>query len=990
MMHTREYIKALLTISAIIPAIFSQAATISGHLIDASDKSSLPEATVKLVTATRDSTMLKGITTDEDGNFWLTDVDAGKYVIQLSYVGYHSGRRTVTIGKDGADVKLGDIALKASSIMLKETTVTGVKTEIKVKEDTVEYNADSYKTQPNAVVEDLLKRLPGVQVSSDGKITANGKEVSKILLNGKEFFADDPKVATKNLPSNIVDKVQVVDRKSDLARLTGVDDGEDETVINLSVKKGMDNGWLGNISTGYGTDNRYEASAMLNRFWNGNQLTILGGGNNTNNLGFTDGGAQRFQRFGGTNGINKSQTAGINFNIGNGEIFRVGGSVMYSHSDRDTRTLSNRQYLFTDSTSWYKDNSIARDRGHNVRGDFRMRWQIDSLNTLEFRPNFSMNFNKSDKMDTSVTIAGDPMQSIINRSQTAYNSDGSSYEFGGELVFNHNFKSHPGRSYSAQGRYKLSNVHENGTTYTKNAYYFVPDKNELINQVYKNHRWSDDYSGRLTWTEPLGNVKNGRFLTLSYTGEFERSNADKLVYDLPGSTNNPDDRNGAGGTNNSSITSTAAYEVTSSLFSDDLVKYITNEYSSDVFTNPTLLSQILKVEIGPNDVLNTNQSDKFRNDYFNESMQIGFKQVRKQYNLDVGFSVNSAMSKSDDLMNDARTIPSHWVWNVAPYARLRYKFSKTRNLAFNYRARSSQPSLTQLQPVADVSNPLRVVVGNPDLKPTFTQRFNLRYSDFNQDAQRSIMGMINGQFASNSIISTTNYNQQTGGQVTTYANVGGVWNVSGMGMISFPLRNKSFYLSSNANAMYSSTVGYNNNQYNRSGSLTLSIAPGIAYRTDYVDIELRPSYTFQTTHNTVQSSANQTIHTYGGMLFGNYYTPFGLVLNSDLTFSGTSGYSEGYNVNQWLWNASISYQFLKGKSASLTAKVYDILHQKKNISRNVTANYIEDVSYNSLTRYVMFTFTYKFNTFGSNKDIPKNNYDGFGHHGGGFHGGPPM
>ena len=242
------------------------------------------------------------------------------------------------------------------------------------------------------------------------------------------------------------------------------------------------------------------------------------------------------------------------------------------------------------------------------------------------------------------------------------------------------------------------------------------------------------------------------------------------------------------------------------------------------------------------------------------------------------------------------------------------------------------------------------------------------------------MAMINAQYTLNSIISMTDFNSETGGQITTYGNVNGVWNAFAMGMISVPLRNKKFYFSAHLNTRYSNTVGYNNKEYNRSGSLSINASPGMTFRSDLVEIQLRPNYNIQTTHNTVQSQNNRTIHRYGAMVNGNLTLPFGVTLNTDLNFSASEGYTDGYNTEQWLWNASLSYEFLKGRQASITARVYDILGQTKSISRTVNANYIQDSEYNTLTRYVMFTFAYRFNTFGSNKDLPAGarDYSGFG------------
>ena len=950
------------------------AANIRGRIVDAADKSPLAEATVRLVKASKDSAYVAGVAADAEGRFRLTGVREGKYLLSVSYIGYATVTKPVTVGQ--ADLRLGDIALSESSIMLREATVVGVKTEITVKEDTVEYNADSYKTQPNAVVEDLLKRLPGVEVGSDGKITAQGKEVKKILIDGKEFFADDPKVASKNIPVEMVDKLQVVDRKSDLARLTGVDDGEEETVINLTVKRGMNNGWFGSVTGGYGTDDRYSGSLIINHFRDGNQFTILGGANNTNEPAFTDGGASRFSRFGGNNGINTTQSAGFNFNVGKEETFRAGGSLLYSHTDRDSRNKSSYQYLLDEGNTYDDSYSTSRDKGHNIRGDFRLKWEVDSFNTLEFRPNFSLNFSDSWKTDSSMMRNKD--FELQSKSISSYVNDGKSYEFGGQLVYNHKFRSHPGRSYSAQLRYNFSNVRENGTTLTHNTFAGDEAEDDDINQIYNSHRWSNTIHWRLTWTEPLGDVKNARFLTAAYRGNYKFNNADKFVYDVA-----------TGGTSPMPAPRTYSPLLEAALNDVAFCRAIATKYSPLVLLDYRLLADVLESELQGTD-FNEQLSSSMRNDMFTQSFQLGFKQVRKEYNLDAGLQLNSSMMRSDDLLDSARNVPERWTWHISPYARIRMKFSKTRNLAFDYRSRYNEPSVSQLQPVADVSNPLRVVIGNPDLKSTFTQNVNLRFNDFNQEAQRSIMAMIGGQYSLNSIISKVTYDQATGGQTTTYENVNGVWNAFGMCMFSFPFKRKSWYYSTMTRLSYSSTVGYNNSTYNRSGTFSWHFAPGISFRPDGLELELRPTYNYQTTHNSTQTSANRDIHTYGAMMNGTYYAPLGFVVATDVRYSSSSGYTDGYNSTQWLWNASLSYQFLRDKSATITAKVFDILGQRQSISRSVTANYIRDMEYNTLSRYVMFTFTYKFTTFGGQKNNPKvdGEFMGRGRHFGG--GRPPM
>ncbi|MDE7443189.1 MAG: TonB-dependent receptor, partial [Muribaculaceae bacterium] len=479
-------------------AVAIYAGTIRGKVLDTTGEP-LPDATVRVLAA-RDSAFVTGAAANANGVYSITDIKAGKYIVQANYIGFDPAYKNVTVKADGS-TQVEPFKLTESSIMLKETTVVGVKTPIKVMEDTIEYNADTYKTQPNAVVEDLLKRLPGVEVGTDGSITANGQTVKKILVDGKEFFSDDPAVASKNLPVDMVDKLQVVQRKSDLARMTGVDDGEDETVINLTVKKGMNNGWFGTVEGGYGTDERYKGAFVVNRFWNGNQLTVLGNANNMNDAGFTDGNGNRFRRFGGNNGINTTQSLGVNFNIGKEEIIRIGGDVMYSHNDRDTRTKQHVENLLTDMTTIEDKSTLARDKGHNVRGDFRVMWNVDSFNLVEFRQKWSLYFKDSETLGTSSNY--NSLSQKISNARNLTDTHGKSYEFGGRLIYNHKFRNHKGRSVSFFGNYQLSNVRETEYSWSRNAFWQLDSLYEDYQET-TDHRWTNSVTGRVSWTEPLG------------------------------------------------------------------------------------------------------------------------------------------------------------------------------------------------------------------------------------------------------------------------------------------------------------------------------------------------------------------------------------------------------------------------------------------------------------------------------------------------------
>ncbi|MGM9804580.1 MAG: outer membrane beta-barrel protein [Muribaculaceae bacterium] len=968
-------------------------AKITGKIVDADDQSPLIEATLKLVKASRDSTFVNGATSDVEGNFSIPTVPAGRYVLKITYLGYSNINKSVTVPQSGK-LALGTIAMKPSSVMLKEATVVGVKTEITVKEDTVEYNADSYKTQVNAVVEDLLKRLPGVEVGTDGSITANGKTVTKFLVDGKEFFADDPTVASKNLPANMIDKLQVIDRKSDLARLTGVDDGEDETVINLTVKKGMNQGWVGNVTAGYGSDDRYGARGMANYFRDGNQFSFVAGANNTNNMGFTDGGAARFSRGGGNSGINTSQNLGFNFNIGNEETFRIGGNVMYSHSSRDYQTQRSTIQSFTDYTNVTQSKSISKNDRDNVGMNLRLRWQIDSCNVIDFRPNMSLNFNKS--WDNSIsqlatgTTAADA--TAVNRSAEQDVDDGKSYEFGGELVYNHNFKSHKGRSFSAQVRYQLSNMRENNNTHTLNEYEDDAAEDEDISQLIRNHTWSNTVNGRITWTEPLGDITKANFLQFAYRANYRFNNSDKNVYDRYSTLSDVPEAQTA---------LNSQYFMYSLLSDANVQRSLKETFGFSTLDNEELLFDILDRDYNVRDALdvfNHNQSSQFRNQFFTQYFQLGYKKVNSLYRLDAGVQLMGTMQKSKDLLNPERNITTSWLWSPAPYARIRFKFTKTRSLSIDYRANASQPSVTQLQPVPDVSNPMRISVGNPDLKATFSHRFNFRFNDFNSESQRSWMLNAGFNYTKNNVSSVSISDRTTGKSASTYTNLDGSWNANLMGMMSMPLPGKKFYFRSFMRLAYSRSEGYNvgksditttdltkaesilqyvsDDMLNKAGSFNFSFSPGMSFRTSIVELELRPTYGYQSSRNSLTTANNRDIHSYGGRFDGTLYIG-NLVLNTDLRYTATSGYDSGYNTKQWIWNASIEYQFLRGKNATIGIKGYDMLGQRKNITFSNTGQSEVQSWTNSLGRYFMGTVSYRFQTFGK-REKGAVDYDGFG------------
>lgn len=926
--------------AAVVGASIASAAVVRGKVTDTQGEP-LPGASISLLKP--DSTLVDGVSSTPNGNFTISKVGQGRYIVKADYIGFTTVCQNINVKSNADTLRLSTFKLAESSIVLKEAVAIGVATPIKVMEDTIQYAANAYKTQPNAAVEDLLKRLPGVEVDQSGGITAQGQKVTKILLDGEELFGDDPTVASKNLPVNIVEAAQVITRKSDLARLTGVDDGEEETVINLTVKKGMNRGWNGTIEAGYGTDNRWLGRFNVMGRHDKNQFMLFGNFNNCNQQGFGDMSGGRFRRFGGTNGINTTETVGGSFTLANNDKLRFGGDVLYAHSDRDSETTTHRLNLLAGTNNSTEDSETSsRDKSDNIRGNFRLLWEPDSFNTLEFRPRFSYFLNNTSRNSYSENMNG---STAVSRSRNISTSKGHGYDVSGRLIYNHKFDSHRGRSFSISANYSLSDTREDETVWSRNAFWMLDSIYEDY-QLINNHTWNNNVDARVSWIEPIGDVKNGNFMEFSYSMNYRWNNADKNVLHDPFSqTPFKDDEN----------------------YSD---------WQQDIWRDWWLSDRLTGLDRDKMlpDTLN---SDKYRNDFFSQSIRVGYQKVSAKYNLNVGLSLNPSMSKSVHEGHAEKNM-DRWVWNFAPYLRFRYRHSKQTTINMFYNGRSSQPSLTQLQPVEDTSDPMNVVKGNDKLKPSFAHNLRLRYQTFNADNQQSIMVMAGGSFTQNAIADKTTFNLETGGRFTTYENVNGNWNLNAMSIFSRPLRNKLFSVNNFLRAEVSQSVGFSNGDKNTGTTVTFSESFGFKFIPDNMEFELRPRYTFRNTANTIQHGNDKTIHTYGASLNATYYAPFGLVLATDLNYGNSTGYSDGFDNESWMWNASISYQFLRDKSATISLKGYDLLRQQKNVSRTETAQAITDTRFNTLTRYFMITFAYKFNTQKTKSDENLPGTDGFG------------
>lgn len=883
---------------------------IIGKVQEEATKIAIEQASVRLLSP-KDSSMWGGVATKQDGSFRLVNVPDGKYILNISYIGYEPLYRDIQV--KGEPVRLGTLMLQ-EGIQLATAVITGKAPEIVVRNDTTEYNADSFKMAEGSVLEDLLKKMPGVEVDSEGNVTVNGKEIKKIMVDGKEFFSDDPKIASKNLPAKMIDKVQVLDKKSDMAKMTGFDDGEEETVLNLTVKPGMKQGWFGNAYAGYGSHDRYEANAMVNRFYNNDQITFMGGANNTNNMGFSDMASSMFSGMRGGlgsgsagSGITSSGNGGVNFSKEFNEKVTLGGNTRYSHSDNNAeRTSSEQTFLPGDSISYSDNRTISNNRSDNVGFNFRLDWKLDTLTQIFFTPDFE--YSRSHSAQTQFTNTR-MNNDTLNTSASDVFSDGAGYDVSARLEFSRKLNDR-GRviSFSLSGG--VSDSYNNEVNYS-NTEYLQENSSELIDQHIRYDNRSFNYRAYVSWVEPLG---NNNFLQATYSISQQKQESLKNAY-------TPDETTG--------------------------------EYS----------------------VLDTTYSRNYRNNYINQRASLSFKAQREKYNYTIGINLDPSYSRSENFVGDTTLSDlSRSVVNVSPMLRFNYRFNKQTNLRINYNGRTSQPSMTQLQPVEDNSDPLNIIVGNPDLKPRYTNSMNIHFNQFNPQQQRALMAMIGGSFTINDIVSKTIYDGTTGGRRTTYENVNGNYNLNGRLLVNMPLRNKKFSVNTNSMVSFSNTNSFVNGEKNLSKRLNATERAGIDFRSSYLDIGVNGNFSYGLTRNTLQGQNDLNTFNYSAGGYTTIYLPWDIKVESDISWSANSGYAEGYEEKAILWNASLSKSFLKNNQGTLRFKIYDILQQRSNISRTITSSSIRDSETNTLNSYFMFHFIYRFNIFkGGGNDTPDRN-----------------
>ena len=917
--------------------------TLSGMVLDKEDDSPIMQATVQLLSLP-DSTMAVGDVTNNNGRFSLS-VRPGKYVLKVSYVGYLSHLKEYQLTASKPTVNVGKIALSSDAIMLKEAVVTAEAPQVTVSGDTLGYNASAYRTSEGAALEELVKKLPGAEVDDEGNVKINGKEVKKLLVDGKEFFGGDVKTGLQNLPVNMVDKINAYDRQSDNARITGIDDGEEETVLDLTVKKGMNQGWMGNLDGGLGTEKRYSASANVNRFAShgdkSSQLSFIGRANNVGDRRFGGGGGPQWRR---NNGLTASKELGLNYAIETKKV-DFGVSARYNYRDNDVQSLGQVEnfLLGGGNSSFMTSNSASRNKNQNFFGHLRLEWRPDSMTTFFMLGSMSWGDSESSSNSLSATYNSDPFAIVSNPYQyldfdsesdedldkTRVNaSNNASLSEGNSMSANLNMQvtrklNDSGRNITLRG---IGSYGDNESDrYSNNITRYYGDG--IITTVDTIRRYittpTNNYNvgAEVSYSEPIADRV---YLQFSYRFTYGYNESDNSTYDL--------------------------------LNASDRVNFILGRLPNDFSES----------------WIDPEQSKYAEYKKYNHDARFTFRVNRNTWRLSAGMAFRPQNTKLSYKKGEYQVDTTRNVFNFSPEVDFRYQPQKQTQLRFTYRGRSSDPSMENLLPITDNSDPLNIRTGNPGLKPSFSHNMGLHFNTFNMDAQRGIFSALNGSFTQNAISNIRKYNESTGGWTTMPENINGNWNLWGMFGINTALKNnKKFTIGSFTNAGFNNNVGYlttgemKDAQKNTTTSLSLGERLNGTYRNDWLEVGLNGSlnYTFEKDKLNPQNNQEPYTFSYGGNL--QFNTPWNMTISTNMTNQARRGYSdESMNRNELIWNAQVAQSFLKG-ALTLSFEWNDILKEQSNITRSYTSSGSSVYTYNGVNSYGMVRVIYRFNIFGN-------------------------
>ena len=947
--------KSILTMLLLLVSIasFAQERLVSGAIIDRDTKDPVEQVTVQLLKT--DSTYVTGAISNEKGLFHLNAPENGKYLLKITSVGYKPTVKRVVIEQD-KNLALGNVVVGADAIMLKGAVVTAMAQKVTLKEDTFVYNSAAYRTPEGSVVEELVKRLPGAEVSDDGTIKINGKEVKKILVDGKEFMTGDTKTALKNLPTSIIDKIKAYDEKSDLSKVTGIDDGEEQTVLDFNVKKGMNKGLMSNIDLGIGNKDRYSARGMGGYFNSNNRFMLFGNANNTSDRGFGGGGPRR--GFGGGNGLNASKMLAANYNYEEKNKFKFNTSLRWNHSDGDVWSRRSSENFMGSSSSFSNSLNQNFSRSDSWNGNIRLEWMPDTMTNILFRPSISWTTNDSRSTGISASYNQNPYQysddplsdeaiekmneddAVVNTQRSVSLNNSKNNNIRGMLQLNRKLNN-KGRNVTLRMDAKYTDKDSKSIS-LQNAHLYLIQTAAGLDSTYQTNRYnltpSKDYSysAQATYSEPLWKAT---FLQFSYKFTYSYSKSDRSTYD----------------------------------FSKYSFDGINPEYGA-------WGNYLGRLDGGLGDYRDDKLSrySEYRN--YTHDIQVMMRFVRQKYNLNFGVMIQPQRSKFIQDYQGKYVDTVRTVTNVSPTLDFRYRFSKMSNLRVNYRGTTSQPSISQLLDITDNSDPLNISKGNPGLKPSFTQNFRLFYNNFVQNHNKGVMTYINFSTTSNSISNKVTYDETTGGRISRPENINGNWNVMGAFMFNCSIDSAGVWnINTDTNLGYNHYVSYlsldksQDSQKNTTQNTTWNERLSLSYRNDWLELSLDGTLAYNHAKNKLQPNSNLDTwqFSYGPSM--TLTAPWGTSLNTSLSCSSRRGYSDAsMNTDEFVWNAQLSQGFLKGKPLTVMLQFYDLLHQQSTFSRAISSVSRTDTEYNAINSYAMLHVVYRMNLFGG-KDARKEN-----------------
>lgn len=895
----------------------SSPSKISGSVRDASSGEALIQCSVQLLDS--DSTFISGAATDMNGGFAINVSKNGKYILKCSYVGYTDTYKNVEVSGRQKIMPLGTISMSEDAVMLEGAVVKGTIPQVEVVEDTVQYNAAAFRVPEGSVVEELIKKLPGAEVDESGKITINGREISKILVDGKEFFSSQTDMAMKNLPAEIIDKVKTYDKKSDLARITGIDDGEEETVIDLTVKKDKKNGWIGNVRASGGTHSLHSERFNLNHFTDDVKLSLVGSYGNT-----------------GNGGTSKRGNTGFNFST-DSEHLETGGNVRYSGASNHSFSESSSERFTGVKSSFSNSRRNNSSSNWNAGGDFRLEWKPDTMNRILFRPRFSFGKNDSYNSGVTATFSGDPyasgtiddpidqIESVVDSIRTNLNrssakSEGDNLSLGASLMYNRRF-GNKGRNltinvdggYSSRGneRFNVSDV----------TYYQRDDSTALTYRYRTTPSSNSNFSAQVTYSEPIARAV---FLQFSYKFSYNKQHSDGKAYDLGNIIGIRDSLASMG------------------------IGFLPYDYEDWLDED---LSRFTDTE-------NSIHTADF-------TLRI----IREKFNLSAGFTATPQTQRVDYDYQGLDTVAVRHFFNMSPTLNFRYRFSRQHQLRVTYRGRTSQPQITDMFSMTDDSDPLNIRKGNPGLKPSFTHTMNVKYNNYMQETKRNINANVSLNLITNSIANRTEYNEETGGRISQPENINGNWRINADFGFDTPVIWENLLVNTSTSVSHNNNVSFvyqdHNTLKNTVRNTRLRERLDITYRHEIFDVSLNGSVSYTHARSTLVSNSNMDTYDFSYGLSANAQFPFHLYLSTDIRCRSRRGYSNSQmNTDELIWNAQMSYRFLRSRNASVALEFHDILGNRSNISRTITATRRSDSRTDAIYSYVMLSFSYRLNVFG--------------------------